>query len=112
MKHLLYVAVAVLVIAVNGCSPGSSESSTAEADSTGVAVQLFEGRGLVKSVLPNKKYIVVDHEDIPGFMSAMEMPFGVRDTSLAGRVAPGDSIEFTVEVEGPYIHLIRIEVSP
>lgn len=64
------------------------------------------------SVLPNRKYVVVEHEDIPGFMSAMKMPFALKDTSLATGIAAGDSVRFTVEVEGPNIQMTQISVLP
>jgi protein SCO1/2 len=94
-----------------GCSSGDERKAQTEpADSTAVAVQTYEGRGLVISVMPNREHIVVDHEDIPGFMSAMKMPFALKDTSVASGVSEGDSIRFTVEVDGPYIHIVRMEV--
>ena len=104
--------VAILVILLlAGCSSGDERSTrSAPADTSAVAVKTFEGRGLVTAVMPNREHIVVDHEDMPGFMSAMKMPFALKDTSIASGVTEGDSIRFTVEVDGPYIHIVRLEV--
>lgn len=99
--------------AVLGCSSDGNRPARQEGvsdDSLAVTVETFEGRGLVRSVMPNREYIVVHHDDIPGFMSAMEMPFALKDTSLATGVAAGDSIRFTVEVDGPYIHITDLAI--
>lgn len=102
----------VSTLVITGCSTekDSSTSSSQPHDSSTVRVETFEGRGVVKSVMPNREHIIVDHEDIPGFMSAMSMPFALKDTSLATGLSPGDSIRFSVEVDGPYIHLTRIDI--
>ena len=38
--------------------------------------------------------MVVKHEEVPGFMPAMTMPFDVRDTNELTRIKPGDLIQF------------------
>ncbi|NNE45847.1 MAG: copper-binding protein [Rhodothermales bacterium] len=112
--RLLFCSLLIIAGLTAGCT-SDKDSSAASADSTSTAtveVATFEGLGLVMSVLPNRKYVVVDHEDMPGFMSAMKMPFALRDTSVATGVAAGDSVRFTVEVQGPNIHMIQISVLP
>ena len=42
--------------------------------------------------------ITVNHEDIPGFMSAMTMPYRVKDPSVVQEVEPGDVIAAEVVV--------------
>ncbi len=49
-------------------------------------------RGVVQAMLPDGQAEVA-HEDIPGFMPAMTMPFRIRGTS---GVRPGDRIEATL----------------
>ena len=44
------------------------------------------------------KVVLVDHEAIPGYMSAMTMPYSVRDSKLILTLKPGDHIEATVVV--------------
>jgi protein SCO1/2 len=110
MRLLIFV---LLLSATAGCSSDrdGARSSQASDDSSAVTLQEFRGAGLVKSVTSNRKHVVVDHEDIPGFMSAMTMPFAVKDTSIATGVQAGDSISFTVEVEGPRITLTEITIN-
>ncbi len=111
MRFYRFLLALVTVIAL-GCSSETrnSETSGVDADAALVSVQTFDGRGLVTSVMPNRSHIVVDHEDMPGFMSAMKMPFAIKDSSVATGVSAGDSIQFTVEVDGPYTHIIRLEI--
>ena len=43
--------------------------------------------------------IVVDHEEIKGFMDAMTMGYKVHPSSLLKRVKPGDKVRFTIDTE-------------
>lgn len=59
----------------------------------------YQLTGQVLAVKPETKEILVKHEDIPGFMPAMTMPYAVKDAALLeGRVA-GDLITATLTVE-------------
>jgi protein SCO1/2 len=58
-------------------------------------------KGVVVAVLASKPEIVVRHEEIPGYMAAMTMPFPVRDDpKVVGLLRPGDRIEATLVVDG------------
>ena len=52
----------------------------------------YDMRGQVLAVDRGKSEILVNHEEIPGFMSAMTMPYKVRDSSVLDGLAPGDLI--------------------
>lgn len=60
---------------------------------------IFEGRGKVIAVVPQKSQIVVGHEEIKGFMQAMPMGMGypVESTNLLKGLKPGDPIKFKVD---------------
>ena len=59
-----------------------------------------ESRGVVTAVDLAARTITLDHEDIPGLMSAMTMTFHVApDVSLEG-VEPGAKVGFLVKYEG------------
>ena len=51
-------------------------------------------RGRVVAVDPDRREVTIAHEDIPGFMPAMTMPFVVRgeDALLLGSLSPGDEV--------------------
>ena len=60
-------------------------------------VRAFTTRGLIRSIAPDFKTMIVRHEDIPGFMPKMTMEFDVRDTNEVRGLAPGDTITFIVK---------------
>lgn len=74
------------------------------------APKQYDAHGLVKSITPNGSHLVVAHGDVPGFMNAMTMPFAVADETLLSDVSTNDSIRFVIEVEGPKISIISLEV--
>jgi len=71
----------------------------------------YDGVGVVKSVAPEMERVIVDHEEIPGFMRAMTMPFLVDNPSLLEGIEPGDSIAFHLERKGQYYKITRIETT-
>ena len=54
--------------------------------------------GQVLAVKPESNEILVKHDDIPGFMPAMTMPYRVKDERLLADRAPGDLIDATLVV--------------
>ncbi len=61
--------------------------------------KLFKVHGIIQEIKPEDMRIIIDHEEIPGYMGAMIMPFNVKkSTSLSG-LAPGDGIHFDYRVE-------------
>ena len=60
------------------------------------AAQRYGTRGVVRYVAKDRTRVRIRHEDIPGFMKAMTMPFDVDPKLIAG-VAEGDHVSFTFE---------------
>ena len=58
----------------------------------------FTVRGVVRETRPAKSQLVVKHQEIPGYMDAMTMPFQVRDPKILESVKPGDDITFQLHV--------------
>jgi protein SCO1 len=57
-------------------------------------------KGIVRSVDAARSTITVEHDAIPGYMSAMTMPFPVKDDPrVIGLLRPGDKIEATLVVD-------------
>jgi protein SCO1/2 len=110
MRTLVFLYVSIVLSAVGCASDTQDGTRSAPSADSSAAVQVFEGRGLVTSVTPNRSHLVIDHEDMPGFMSAMKMPFALKDTSVATGVSARDSVHFIVEVDGPYTHIVRLEI--
>lgn len=55
-------------------------------------------KGQVLAADATRRELTVKHEDVPGFMPGMTMPFKVLDDKVFERVAPGDLITATLVV--------------
>jgi protein SCO1/2 len=70
----------------------------------------FEGR--VVSKVPETRTLIVDHENIPGFMAAMTMPYHVATGVDLSGIEPGDRIKARVVVhEGGGYELDKVTVT-
>lgn len=92
MKRLL-LAMCLLVSACGGAPTAASpSSSSAEARST---------TGTITEVRDEGRVLVIAHEELPGYMRAMTMPFEVEANARDGSLQKGDAITFTfVDQEG------------
>lgn len=95
----------------SGDAPANPTTASASTAATGAAtttpkpvdsamVDHYSAHGVVKSVDPEKKKLSIAHDDIPGFMKAMTMPFEVKDASLLSGIAAGDSVDFSFTDDG------------
>lgn len=57
--------------------------------------------GRVISKQPATQQLIIDNDDIPGFMAAMTMPYAVKDPDGFQKVQPADVIRADVIVEQP-----------
>ena len=69
-------------------------------------------RGQVANVLKDGAELVVDHEDIPGYMAAMQMTLTVADPAEAKGLQPGDKVRFTLHVAERGVWIDGIEKLP
>ena len=86
MRRTCGIAIALLLIAAAACSRAPEP-------------RRYEVRGQIIGVDPERQEVVVNHEDIPGFMPAMTMPYKVQDPSLLQGKQPGDLVTATLVVE-------------
>jgi Cu/Ag efflux protein CusF len=56
------------------------------------------GIGEVVATAPTAGQLVVDHEEIAGFMEAMTMGYRIDPPTLLEGLRPGDKIRFTIDV--------------
>jgi protein SCO1 len=103
-----FIAVAIsLTLGLVGCSsPKPAQSQQPEQ-----GPRRYSLAGRVVSVNPASQQVVVDHGDIPGFMSAMTMPYPVKNPNLLTPLAPDDEIKADVVVNGSDIYLENIVVT-
>jgi protein SCO1/2 len=89
VKHMQWLGrtiVAGALVACVGCSSAPEP-------------RRYEVRGQILSVDPARREVLVDHEDIKGFMPAMTMPYKVNDPALLEDKKPGDLFTATLVVE-------------
>jgi protein SCO1/2 len=73
-------------------------SSQGPKDQPGAGVSVYHLRGKVVSTDAAHGIVVIDHEDIPGFMEAMTMPYQLKDPSVIADLHKGDVITADVLV--------------
>ncbi len=65
------------------------------------------GEGKVIAVVPSSNQLVLDHEEIKGFMDAMTMGYRVDPPSLLEGLKAGETIRFTIDTQNKAI--VKIE---
>jgi protein SCO1/2 len=78
-----------LLLTLVAAACGSSSSNGRE----------YKLQGQVLAISPDHREATIKHEDIPGFMSAMTMPYKAREASEYEPLVPGDLINATLVVE-------------
>jgi len=99
-KPFLIPGLLCLALAVTGCD----RSKPVEA-----AARIFEVRGIVRGFAPDRSTIDVEHEDIPGFMPSMRMPFSVKDKKEIAGLKIGDGISFRMSVTDKDLSLDQVK---
>lgn len=104
-RTALYASVFILLCTacLTACGPSK------QAKSAGAKRYKLSGR--VVSIDKQNKSIVVDGEDIPGFMPAMTMPYQVKNASDLDKVAPGDSVAAEIVGQDTDYWLENIQVT-
>ena len=86
MKRRFWPPAALLGLAIG--SAGAQETATQG---------IFEGHGIVKAVAPKTGALTLSHDDIKGFMPAMEMMYRVASPELSRDLKPGDEVDFKID---------------
>lgn len=73
--------------------------------------QALSAQGVVRAVLPEINVVVLTHDDIPDYMTAMTMGFRVRDAGLLQGLEVGDVVRFTLRGVPPNLEITEIERS-
>lgn len=88
-----------------------SRGATTQVPAAPASLQRFKLSGTVKSVDADNGSIVVQHGDIPGFMSAMTMSYRVAPREDLQHVVAGDKIESDIVVNTTTQYLENIKVT-
>jgi Cu/Ag efflux protein CusF len=87
---VLGLVAALSVVAIAGCSQRSAEKSEAK---------IYDIKGRIVAIRPDKTGVTLDHEDIPGLMKGMKMEFPVQDAKLLEGLEVGDQVQGKLQVE-------------
>ena len=87
MQKILLTAWVVFVLLGCGRSTNSNEK-----------VDNYDTRGVVRGFSPDRSTIEIQHENIPGFMPSMTMPFMPRNAKEIADLKIGDAIAFRMAV--------------
>ena len=91
-----FLAFATLgVFFLAGCHGGRNSATQSSADA---GVKVYHLRGTVVSADPSSGIVMVNGEEIPGFMEAMTMPYQLKNPGVADALHPGDTITADVLV--------------
>ncbi|HEX7604169.1 MAG TPA: copper-binding protein [Polyangiaceae bacterium] len=102
--------VAICVTLACGRSTHAAPLTTAATIDASVEAKRYASRGVLENIDGARKRVSIAHEDIPGFMNAMTMPFDVKDANLLTGLAVGDTVTFSFTVDdSDRIVLDRIE---
>lgn len=76
----------------------------------GDGVQRHEAHGIVRDVKRDYAQVLIEHDEIPGFMPAMTMPFDVPDAKLLAGLSPGQVIDFSIAFDGRSFRVVEASV--
>jgi protein SCO1/2 len=92
-KFLLY-SLLIFGLIASACSSAPSKSPEASN-----AAQRYEVKGKIVSANKADHKVTIDHEEIPGYMEAMTMPFTLLEDWVYSELKPGARIQATLVVD-------------
>jgi protein SCO1/2 len=88
-----------LALALVGCDRSKSADSSA---------RFYQVRGIIRGFAPDRSTVSIEHEDIPGFMPSMTMPFSVKDQKEIADLKIDDAISFRMGVTDKDLFLDQV----
>ena len=82
----------LIALVLTSCKSPANESNSSDA-------KRYPFKGKVVSVDKAKKAATIDHEDVPGFMSAMTMEFPIHEDWVWNELTPGSEIQAELVVD-------------
>lgn len=86
------ILLSLIAVAFTACQKTAPENAPGDA-------KRYDLKGKVISVDRDKRRAKIDHEEIPGFMPAMEMDFPIYEDWVWGDLTPGSEIRATLVVD-------------
>lgn len=86
----------------------SKSTSTEKPPAT---VESYKLVGVVRKIDKESGEVMIRHEEIPGFMKAMTMPFDLKGQEVLGELMPGDEVEARLIVKANDIELTDVVIT-
>jgi Cu/Ag efflux protein CusF len=80
LRWISILTLGAMSLAVS-CSRSPQPASSSKFLKTSTNLTIFQVKGIVVELAPEEKTARIKHEEIPGYMAAMTMPFEVRRRS-------------------------------
>ncbi len=100
ISFFLFALGLALLAPACGKRPSHSAESSSQPPAPSTNTQVFDVKGTVVELKLAEKTVRIKHEEIPGYMPAMTMPFEVKDVSELDRLEAGDPVSFRMIVTG------------
>ncbi len=100
LKTIARLAVGLMLAAMAACQQARAPYTRS-----------FPASGTVERIAADRRYAVIAHQEIPGFMSAMTMEFMVKDPAALTGISVGDDVTFTVEQTPESVYIVGIRAS-
>src|ERR1700754_126428 len=106
-KHLKLAAALAfsVVIFAFACQKNNDANSPSN---TTTEKQTYKAVGVIKSIDMDAGKITIDHEDIPGYMPAMQLNETVSDVKMLDTIKVGDKVDFEIERTGSKIVITKL----
>jgi protein SCO1/2 len=99
-KPFLILGLVCSALVLAGCN---------RSEPTDANVRIFQVRGIIRGFAPDRSTVDVQHEDIPGFMPSMTMPFTVKEQKEVADLKIGDAIQFRMIVTEKDLFLDQVK---
>jgi len=106
-KSLFLAALLSVAAAMTAAAQGSAPASGTAAQSAGKRYHL---EGTIVSVRLAARQAVIDAKAIPGFMSAMSMPYTFKDSTDLAKLKAGDHITADIVISGSKSWLENVQM--
>lgn len=91
MKAVAILGICLLALSSLACGKGDTPKAQ---DKT------YDITGAVVSIDQASKKVTLDHEDIPGLMKGMKMPFDVENAQILEGLKAGDKVHGKLKAQG------------
>ncbi|HRH40208.1 MAG TPA: copper-binding protein [Pyrinomonadaceae bacterium] len=106
MKYNIKFLVIIAIIAL--FSSACTNQEPLKPVSPNAELHYYQSKGVVKKIDLEKGKITIDHEDIKGYMEAMEMTEPVKDKAMLENIKVGDKVDFEIERIGANITFTKL----